>query len=120
MRWTDHSGSEKAAPLSHTPDMVSTALGGRRWGLWYNVSAPFVALDATAALGAVRFEIDEGDGAGEPRVEDQHGLGFVLQDTIMWAASTCIVFGGEQGSPSAGRMDIAVRPSPPAQKCRST
>ena len=93
--------------MGHTPDMVSGALYGGAIDVdatWYSVgplSTNFTVLDASAGLSKVWFELDEaGDGASVV-TEDQGGVGFVLQDTVMLAASSCRDGG-------VARVDIAV------------
>ncbi|EJD44732.1 hypothetical protein AURDEDRAFT_35480, partial [Auricularia subglabra TFB-10046 SS5] len=86
MRWADREGKTadgNSSALGHTPEMVTTALGGKRTAVWYNVPAG-VMLDA--ARGPSKFWYTA-DGV----VHDQHGLGFPIQDAVMWSASTCAV-----------------------------
>lgn len=98
MHWADRDGAtcdKNVRALGHTPEMVTTALGGRRSAVWYNLPAG-VKLDA--AKGASKFWYTV-NGVKH----DQHGLGFPLQDSVMWSASTCAL------NETTARFDVAVR-----------
>jgi hypothetical protein len=64
------------------------------------VPQQFLSLDAAAGITKMRFTVDD-------ELEDQDGLGFPLQDSVVLAASSCLNF-SFNGSLS-GRVDIAVR-----------
>ncbi|KZV95573.1 heme peroxidase [Exidia glandulosa HHB12029] len=99
--WSNSDGSaseENISHLTHTADMVGSALGGRVTSAWYKFPRSFITLNSISKF---HFIIDEGDGSA-PRIEDQDGHGFVVQDSVVWSSTSC--------APSLGtaRMDIAV------------
>ena len=105
--------------MGHTSDMISGALYGGATPIdatWYSVgplSTNFTVIDASAGLSKVWFELDEaGDGASVV-TEDQGGVGFVLKDTVMLAASSCRDGG-------VARVDIAVSRQIPSRPCPSS
>ncbi|KAI0720710.1 heme peroxidase [Cerioporus squamosus] len=110
--WADRAGQADpsyADVLSTNPDMVASALNdGNFTSVWYNVGAAgknYSTLQESAGISKFWFEIDEGDGSGA-RTEDQDGVGFALQDTLMLADSSC-----ETSSETSviATIDIAVR-----------
>ncbi|KAJ7663492.1 hypothetical protein B0H17DRAFT_1211667 [Mycena rosella] len=71
---------------------------------WYafnssNSGPPAVLVNATAGITRLRFTVDE-------KMEDQGGVGFAVQDGVVFSASSGLM---KTGFPSAGRFDIAVR-----------
>ncbi|KAJ7765768.1 hypothetical protein B0H16DRAFT_402013 [Mycena metata] len=60
----------------------------------------FSTIDAVAGIKTMRFSVND-------KVEDQGGVGFALQDSVMYSASSCIV---SQTSTfdGVGRIDVAV------------
>ncbi|RPD56148.1 heme peroxidase [Lentinus tigrinus ALCF2SS1-7] len=112
--WADRAGKTDTSytdVLSTNADMVASALNGGNFSvLWYNVGPidkNFSVLEETAGISKFWFEIDEGDGSGV-RTEDQNGVGFVLQDSVMLADSSCEIT-SSSGSSSNATIDIAVR-----------
>lgn len=112
--WTDSSctGDDCAvhrATMPHTTSMSSSAQAGRYTNLWYGNTAGLAELDAAKGFGAFWFEIDEGNGAG-PTKKDQDGAGFALPtDKFMLAEGTCgpTVAVAVHGSLNATRVFIA-------------
>ncbi|KZV89491.1 heme peroxidase [Exidia glandulosa HHB12029] len=110
--WLNSDGStsdDNAVELLHSENQVGSALGGRITSMWYSLhnatsSQSFLTLDAAKSNSISKFSvlIDEGNGSG-PRVEDQGGIGFRIEDTLMWSSSSCAPTFG------TGRLDIAVR-----------
>ncbi|KAJ7657897.1 heme peroxidase, partial [Mycena polygramma] len=99
--WDDHVGGEHNITLPAN-GQISTS-GGRNTAGLYEFSAlddldTPLSLNATAGITAMRFVVD-----GTP--EDQGGVGFALQDSVVLSASSCLNF---TGSGITGRMDIAV------------
>jgi hypothetical protein len=81
--------------------------GGRHTAAFYGIgplasdgSNTPLSLNATAGITTMRFIVDN-------KLEDQGGLGFALQDSVVLSASSCIDF-ANNGS-ITGRLDIAVR-----------
>lgn len=98
MHWADRDGKtcdKNVRALGHTPEMVTTALGGRRSAVWYNLPAG-VKLDAVKGASKFWYTVNGVK-------HDQHGLGFPIQDSVMWSSSTCAV------NETTARFDVAVR-----------
>ncbi|KAJ6562140.1 hypothetical protein B0H19DRAFT_1068817 [Mycena capillaripes] len=82
---------------------TSTSASRRHTAAWYSFSVaediPSLTLDAAAGITNLRFVVDG-------KLEDQGGVGFVVQDDLMFSASSC--FTSEDTSIS-GHIDVAVR-----------
>ena len=93
--------------------MVASALyNGNVSALWYNIgplSTNYSAIDETAGISKFWFEVTEGDGS--VTTEDQNGAGFLVQDSVMVANSTCIVRDPDDQFISTAHVQIAVSPS---------
>ncbi|KAJ7910402.1 heme peroxidase [Mycena leptocephala] len=103
MLWDDHVGGTNNITLSAQGRFTNS--GGRHMGAFYAFSPvpqQFLSIDAAAGITKMRFTVDD-------ELEDQDGLGFPLQDSVVLAASSCLNF-SFNGSLS-GRVDIAVRNS---------
>ncbi|KAJ7876687.1 putative L-ascorbate oxidase [Mycena olivaceomarginata] len=99
--WDDHLGGMNNITLPAEGGFNNS--GGRFTGAFYAfspVSAPFLSIDAAAGITKLRFTVDD-------KLEDQGGLGFPLQDSVVLSASSCFDF-AFNGSIS-GHLDIAVR-----------
>ncbi|KAJ7815321.1 putative L-ascorbate oxidase [Mycena olivaceomarginata] len=99
--WDDHLGGMNNITLPAEGGFNNS--GGRFTGAFYAfspVSAPFLSIDAAAGITKMRFTVDD-------KLEDQGGLGFPLQDSVVLSASSCFDF-AFNGSIS-GHLDIAVR-----------
>ncbi|KAJ6482918.1 heme peroxidase [Mycena vitilis] len=100
--WDDHAGSEHNITLPAN-GQISTS-GGRNTAALYQFSPPDqfdtpLSLNATAGITTMRFVVDG-------KLEDQGGVGFALQDSVVLNASSCLDF---TDSGITGRMDIAIR-----------
>lgn len=93
-------------------------MGGRVQSTWYAFNGTSnddgtpgaLSLDPAAGITRMRFTVDG-------KLEDQGGVGFAVQDGVVFSRSSCLTVApadGEDGSgsdsPIAGRFDIAVRP----------
>ena len=92
--WADRLGETCAncsAPIGHTIDQTAISISdGEHSVLWYSVNrteSSFIRLDENKGISKFWLEIAEG--ASQPKVEDQGGVGFAIQDTVMLANSTC-------------------------------
>ncbi|KAJ6526723.1 heme peroxidase [Mycena capillaripes] len=99
--WDDHVGGTTnnvtlrfAEEINNGPTMAS----------WYAFNAtediPFLSLDAVAGITNMKFVIDG-------KLEDQGGVGFAVQDSIVFSKSSCLTSDADFNL--AGRFDIAVR-----------
>jgi hypothetical protein len=99
LRWDDHAGGMHHTTLGFAG--LSTAVAGRYSAAWYSFNTPetpFQALDPTAGITRLRFVVDG-------RTEDQHGVGFAVQDNVVFSTSSCAT----TQYPFAGHLDVAVR-----------
>lgn len=98
--WEDHIGRTHRASLNFAG--LSTAVAGRYTAAWYafNMTAElsFQAVDPAAGITRMRFLVDG-------QVEDQSGVGFAVQDAVVFSGSSCAT----SQDPYAGHLDIAVR-----------
>jgi hypothetical protein len=98
--WEDHIGRTHRATLNFAG--LSTAVAGRYTAAWYafNMTAElsFQAVDPAAGITRMRFLVDG-------QVEDQGGVGFAVQDAVVFSSSSCAT----SRDPYAGHLDIAVR-----------
>ncbi|KAJ6570921.1 heme peroxidase [Mycena vulgaris] len=90
--WDDHAGGTSNTTLSASG--VSTTTAKRYSAAWYAFSS--LTFDATAGITTMRFAVDN-------KLEDQGGVGFAIQDGIVFSNTSCIA------SQNAGRLDVAVR-----------
>ena len=65
-------------------------------------------VDEATGISKFWFEVDEGDGSAV-QTEDQNGLGFALQDSVMFANSSCQTTSATLGA--IARIDVAVSSS---------
>ncbi|KAJ7736869.1 heme peroxidase [Mycena metata] len=93
--WDDHVGGVSNVTLS--AEDVDTAAGGRYTASWFNTS--ILTLQAAAGITSMRFSVDG-------TVEDQGGIGFPVEDTLMWSKSTCFAF---INANTVGQLYVAVR-----------
>ncbi|KAJ7362584.1 heme peroxidase [Mycena albidolilacea] len=105
--WEDHLGSTHHATLSFTG--LSTAVAGRYTAAWYafnqTAEIDFQKLNPAAGITRMRFIVDD-------RVEYQGGLGFSVQDSVMFSNSSC----ASSQNPYAGHLDIGVRTGMPVAR----
>ncbi|KAF7333698.1 Peroxidase [Mycena venus] len=97
--WDDHIGGIHNATLRFTH--VTSSSGGRNTATWYTFSPaddiPFLSLDPEAGITTMCFAVDD-------KLEDQGGVGFAMQDDVLFSSSSCFYADG-----NGGRWDIAVR-----------
>ncbi|KAJ7111057.1 heme peroxidase [Mycena epipterygia] len=100
--WDDHIGGTHN--LSLPAAGVSTSTGGLYSAAWYSIleNGGPLSLDAAAGIKNMRFVVDG-------KLEDQGGIGFPVQDGVLYSTSTCITSGMQFAPPFAGRFDVAVR-----------
>ncbi|KAJ7032721.1 putative L-ascorbate oxidase [Mycena alexandri] len=92
--WDDRAGGTNNASL--VQNKVVTSSSGRNTATWFNF--PTLTLDASAGITNMRFAIDN-------TVEDQGGVGFAIQDDLIWSNTSCI----NDGPTVTGQLAIAVR-----------
>ncbi|KAJ7144384.1 heme peroxidase [Mycena epipterygia] len=100
--WDDHVDGTNNVSLP--PSGVSTSTGGLYSAAWYSFSAEnmtFLPLDAKAGITSMRFVVDG-------KLEDQGGIGFAVQDGVLFSTSSCLT-SKLFTSPFVGRFDVAVR-----------
>ncbi|KAJ7611543.1 heme peroxidase [Mycena polygramma] len=97
--WDDHSGKTNNVTL--VPDVV---ISGRFPAMWYVFNqtangghAPLL-LRPAAGITTMRFSVNG-------KVKDQGGVGFAVQDGVVFSTSSCLT----SQDPLKGRFDIAVR-----------
>jgi hypothetical protein len=100
--WDDHIGGANNATLRFIN--LASSSGGRNTAAFYTFSPAddisFLSLDATAGITNMRFTIDD-------KMEEQGGLGFAVQDDVVFSASSC--FNPDPNDVgTGGRFDIAV------------
>ncbi|KAJ7210600.1 hypothetical protein C8J57DRAFT_1257158 [Mycena rebaudengoi] len=67
---------------------TAPAIGGRYNAAWYQLNstednAPFLSVDAVAGITSMRFIVDN-------KLEDPGGLGFTVQDGVVFSNSSCL------------------------------
>jgi hypothetical protein len=102
--WDDHVGGENNATLLAVG--VSHAVRERYTAAWYGFRTakdiPFISLDATAGITNMRFTVNS-------KLEDQGGVGFAVQDGVVFAETSCVTARNQFRFPTAARFDIGVR-----------
>ncbi|KAJ6525133.1 heme peroxidase [Mycena capillaripes] len=101
--WEDQSGAT-AGNVSLPADVLGSALGGRIPSIWYNFNQTAKG-DQTALLLKPKAGITNMRFTVNGKLEDQGGVGFEVQDGIMFSTSSCRT----SKDPFKGRIDIAVR-----------
>ncbi|KAJ7287098.1 putative L-ascorbate oxidase [Mycena rebaudengoi] len=106
--WDDRVGGTNNVSLLTSG--VSTAINGRYSAAWYqlgstenptpslSIESPFVPIDPAAGITNMRFVVDN-------KLEDQGGIGFAVQDGVVFSNSSCLT----SKNPLQGRLDVAVR-----------
>ncbi|KAJ7736874.1 putative L-ascorbate oxidase [Mycena metata] len=92
--WDDRAGGTNNVSLVQS--RVATSSGGRATATWF--SFPTLTLDVTAGITNMLFAIDNA-------IEDQGGVGFAIQDDLIWSNTSCIT----EGATVTGKLAIAVR-----------
>ncbi|KAF8133615.1 heme peroxidase, partial [Mycena galopus ATCC 62051] len=81
--WDDHVGGTGNFTMSASG--VSTAVAGRYSAVWYSfapLDGSTLSLDAAAGITNMRFVVDG-------RLEDQNGVGFAVQDGVVFSETSC-------------------------------
>ncbi|KAF8215620.1 heme peroxidase [Mycena galopus ATCC 62051] len=98
--WDDHIGGTHRARLGFAG--ISTAAAGSYTAAWYAFNStagiPFQALKAKAGITRMSFVVDG-------ITEDQDGVGFAVQDGVVFSNSSCAT----TQDPYSGRFDVGVR-----------
>ncbi|KAJ7188844.1 heme peroxidase [Mycena filopes] len=101
--WDDRRKSTSSSKSSKPKNNATLILSGvspsgvRHTVGWYDT--PILTLDAAAGITNMRFAVDG-------RVEDQGGVGFAVQDDLIWSRESCVY---TNTSITSGRFTIAVR-----------
>ncbi|KAJ7458334.1 putative L-ascorbate oxidase [Mycena galericulata] len=95
---SDHIGGTKSTPLASAGTASST--GGRYNSAWYaiNDTTSTVSLEPAARIKSLSFVVDG-------TLENQGGIGFVVQDSFMMSQTSCLT----TSSTLEGHLDVAVR-----------
>ncbi|KAF7334638.1 Peroxidase [Mycena venus] len=98
----DHAG-KTTTNVTLTQDHISHTMGGRIQSVWYafnesSEGSPTLSVDPVAGITKMRFIVDG-------KLEDQGGVGFAVQDGVVFSSSSCLT----SNRPTTGRFDIAVR-----------
>ncbi|KAJ7280746.1 heme peroxidase [Mycena rebaudengoi] len=102
--WTDRAGVNNPANNVETVfDRVSKSMAGRIINNWYafkgtSITPEFIPLDPEAGVLSMSFTVDG-------KLEDQGGIGFAVDDRIVFSQSSCII----SDSPFLARFDVGVR-----------
>lgn len=98
--WDDHAKGTRNESLSFSHVDLNN---GRTSSAWYDFNAtqnPFISLDAVAGITNMRFAIND-------KLEGQGGVGFAVQDSVVFSKSSC-KFPSTDPFNLTGRFDIAV------------
>ncbi|KAJ7816541.1 hypothetical protein B0H14DRAFT_2602659 [Mycena olivaceomarginata] len=106
----DHAGGTGNVTL--TSSGVSTAVSGRYSAAWYTFTPrpshvlTSLSLDAIAGIKSLRFVVDG-------KLEDQGGVGFAVQDGVVFSETSCSTPGfhrdsGELGNRPSGSTEVAI------------
>ncbi|KAJ7200275.1 heme peroxidase [Mycena rebaudengoi] len=106
--WDDHTNGTHNATLPAVGR--STAINGRYTSAWYGFQPTpeddeeekFLFLDAAEGIKSMRFVVND-------KLEDQGGVGFAVEDGVVFSATSCVTARSAEGSPLSGRFDIGVR-----------
>ncbi|KAJ6497776.1 heme peroxidase [Mycena sanguinolenta] len=96
MLWDDHNGATFNTTLPARRLGTSSAINDLYQATWYGVDE--LTFDGVAGITNMRFTVN-----GE--LEDQNGLGFPVQDSVLFSTSSCV----SSHSPILARIDVAVR-----------
>ncbi|KAJ7657921.1 heme peroxidase [Mycena polygramma] len=101
--WDDHVGGQNNITLPANGQISNS--GGRNTAALYQFSPPAdfdtpLSLNATTGVTTIRFVVDG-------TLEDQGGVGFALQDSVVLSASSCM--NSTASGVVTGRLDIAIR-----------
>ncbi|KAJ7157000.1 heme peroxidase [Mycena crocata] len=96
--WDDHAGREHTALLSFAG--LGTSIDKRHSAGWYSFKNAL--LNATDGVTNMRFTVNG-------KLEDQNGVGFAVQDNILFSETSCVLEQNEFGAPTKARMEVAVR-----------
>ncbi|KAJ7657892.1 heme peroxidase [Mycena polygramma] len=101
--WDDHVGGQNNITLPANGQISNS--GGRNTAALYQFSPPAdfdtsLSLNATTGVTTIRFVVDG-------TLEDQGGVGFALQDSVVLSATSCM--NSTASGVVTGRLDIAIR-----------
>ncbi|KAF7375896.1 Peroxidase [Mycena sanguinolenta] len=96
MLWDDHNGATNSTTLPARRLGTSSAINDLYKATWYGVDE--LTFDGVAGITTMRFTVN-GD------LEDQNGLGFPVQDSVLFSTSSCSF----SRNPILARIDVAVR-----------
>ncbi|KAJ7185156.1 heme peroxidase [Mycena haematopus] len=96
MLWDDHDGATHNTTLPALRAGLSSAINDVYSAAWYGLDA--FTFDGVAGITTLRFTVN-----GE--LKDQNGLGFPVQDSVLFSMSSCLF----SPHPISARIDIAVR-----------
>ncbi|KAJ6574935.1 heme peroxidase [Mycena capillaripes] len=96
MLWDDHVGATHNTTLAARRLGTSFAINSRYSAAWYGLDS--FAFDAIAGITNMRFTVNG-------QLEDQGGIGFAIQDSVLFSQSSCLF----SPHPISARIDVAVR-----------
>ncbi|KAJ7346172.1 heme peroxidase [Mycena albidolilacea] len=96
--WDDRVGGVHNATL--LPSQMTVSPDGLATRYYFDPAddIDFLSVDAAAGITSLRFIVDG-------KMEDQDGVGFAVQDTLVFSATSCRT----ADYPLAGKLDVAVR-----------
>ena len=89
--------------------MVSYSNAHKTSAVWYSYAedAGYIRVDEVSSASKIWFEVTEGEST---RTEDQTGIGFAIQDSVLLSNSSCTPQGQDPNTfPQEVKIDIAVR-----------
>lgn len=95
MLWDDHAGVTQNTTLQPRRLGTSFAINSRYTAAWYGLDS--FTFDAIAGITKMRFTING-------QLEDQGGIGFAMQDSVLFSQSSCLF----APNPLSARIDVAV------------
>jgi len=113
LNWKDRSNNTHTTLLTHAPEMVGSASGGRYRSEWYQwelvpgTNSTTTPITEASSVTGMEFQIDEITGSNPVRIEDQQGLGFPVYDDVVFSATSCKT---TNDWPAIGRYRVAVCP----------
>ncbi|KAF8170340.1 heme peroxidase [Mycena galopus ATCC 62051] len=96
MLWDDHNGATYNTTLPALRLGTSFAINSLYSAAWYGLST--FTFDGVAGITNMNFTING-------QLEDQGGLGFAMQDSVLFSLSSCLI----SPNPISARIDVAVR-----------
>ncbi|KAF7362149.1 Peroxidase [Mycena venus] len=96
MLYDDHAGATHNTTLAPRRLGTSFAINARYGAAWYGLDS--FTFDGVAGIKNMRFSVNG-------KLEDQDGIGFAVQDSVLFSQSSCLF----SPHPVSARIDIAVR-----------